>query len=1071
MRGSSAVLCQLALPRRARLVGAGAAATVVAAGLAGVAATPASAAVLTPLPVGPRPNATRVDFRAAERVSASVDVGTGNVLVTTTDLTLPGVDHDVQLGLDFNSLLLGAGSPLPAGAGGKGFATRLGQDTKLVANSDGTVLYLAPGGLEGLYTPISGTSGYTTPVGFKNSLTKTGTSGWTLSDHATKAVTAFNTAGTMTSITDRNGNPTTITSSTITATRGGANARKATLAYTGGLLTSMTQASDTTGSRTVTYGYDTAAQHLTSITDTGGAVTTFTWDAAGNLTQISDPSTTVVKFAYDTSRRVTSVEKGSATGTRAVTRFTYPTGTQTLVAGPNTDQAQAVSAVPHTTYTLDATDRVTSAVDELGRTRATSYTPFADVLSATSMGGGVTNTEHNFNSGESLTKVTSPTGSTASLSYTAGSVNPYSPTGGTDAQGNAAVIGYDGAGNPTSTTNSGTTAKASVTYRAAGTSGAGTLATSTDPLGKVTSYGIDTATNQVTSITPPTGSGLGATALTWDGYARLKTVTDGRGVTTTYTYNGVDQVDTIAYSDGTPSISYNYNNSGQVRTRTDGNGTVTYTYNTRDNLVGRTATTGGGSLNWDYDLAGNLTAETTTRGTTTYTYDDANQLTSMTPPAAATTRFAYNTDGLRSDTWWKSNAAHTSFMAHTHTDYDSAGRIKNTWTSQKSSDTTRIFDTTYCYVTVAAGASCPTSTSTSNPTKGLIQWSQDNLTSARSVYTYDKANRLTNVTNYGGHTYAYTYDANGNRKTVTRDGVQTQALTFNNGNQINSGGYAYDLAGNTTTAPGAGTLTYNGAGQQTTQHNTTTDTTYSYAGPGQDELVTRKVTGGDTTKYVYGRSTKHGVPGIDLIITNGNKTYLDNDPDGTPLGMELPTGQNAYFVLDGLGTVVGLVDGQGDLQVTYTYDPYGTVTATNGTGAIPDANPYRHTTGLLDPATGYTKHGTRWNDTTTGRWTTTDPITRLADPNQANPYAYAGSNPTNRIAPTGDIDWNPFDNQGVRCVLDLAGMASAAAGTIGSAAATPFTGASALGVGVGIALFSYAADAGSVNCAPWTGSL
>ena len=49
------------------------------------------------------------------------------------------------------------------------------------------------------------------------------------------------------------------------------------------------------------------------------------------------------------------------------------------------------------------------------------------------------------------------------------------------------------------------------------------------------------------------------------------------------------------------------------------------------------------------------------------------------------------------------------------------------------------FDTTYCYVTVAAGASCPTSTTTSSPTKGLIQWSQDNLTSARSVYTYDKA--------------------------------------------------------------------------------------------------------------------------------------------------------------------------------------------------------------------------------------------------------------------------------------------------------------------------------------------
>ena len=364
MRGSTSVLSQLVARSRRRGLAAVVASAVAAAGLVGVAATPAQAAVLTPLPVGPRPNATRVDFRAAERVAASVDVGTGNLLVTTTDLTLPGVDQDVQLGLDFNSLLLGAGSPLPAGAGGKGFATRLGQDTKLVANTDGTVLYLAPGGLEGLYTPISGTSNYTTPAGFKNTLVKTGTTGWTLSDHATRAVSTFTAAGVLSKITDRNGNATTLTSTSVTATRGGANARKATLGFTGGLLTSMTQASDTGGSRTVTYGYDTANQQLTSITDTGGAVTTFSWDGAGNLVSINDPSSTVVMFAYDSTRRVTSVEKGSATGTRAVTRFTYPSSTQTLVASPNTDQGQPVSAVPHVTYTLDGTDRVTQAVDD-----------------------------------------------------------------------------------------------------------------------------------------------------------------------------------------------------------------------------------------------------------------------------------------------------------------------------------------------------------------------------------------------------------------------------------------------------------------------------------------------------------------------------------------------------------------------------------------------------------------------------------------------------------------------------------------------------------------------------------
>lgn len=1012
MRGSTSVLSQLVARSRRRGLAAVVASAVAAAGLVGVAATPAQAAVLTPLPVGPRPNATRVDFRAAERVAASVDVGTGNLLVTTTDLTLPGVDQDVQLGLDFNSLLLGAGSPLPAGAGGKGFATRLGQDTKLVANTDGTVLYLAPGGLEGLYTPISGTSNYTTPAGFKNTLVKTGTTGWTLSDHATRAVSTFTAAGVLSKITDRNGNATTLTSTSVTATRGGANARKATLGFTGGLLTSMTQASDTGGSRTVTYGYDTANQQLTSITDTGGAVTTFSWDGAGNLVSINDPSSTVVMFAYDSTRRVTSVEKGSATGTRAVTRFTYPSSTQTLVASPNTDQGQPVSAVPHVTYTLDGTDRVTQAVDELGRTRKTTYTPMADIATATSAGGGVTTNTYGANAGESLTKVASPTGATASLSYTAGSLNPYAPTGSVDAQSNSSAITYDGAGNPASTTNSGTGAVAKVSYRLAGTAGAGTLATSTDPAGKVTNYGIDTTTNQITSITPPAGAGLGTTTLTWDGYGRLKTVTDGRGVTTTYTYNAVDQVDTIAYSDTTPTISYTYNNSKQIRTRTDGNGTVTYTYNARDNLIARTATTGGGTLSWVYDLVGNLTGATTSRGTTSYAYDDANQLTSMTPPAAATTRFAYNADGLRSDTWWKSNAAHTTFAAHTHTDYDTAGRIGRTWTSANNSDATKVFDTTYCYVAVAAGAPCPVSTAGSNPPKGLIQWSQDNTptTPVRNLYTYDQANRLTNASNYGRElncsTYAYTYDLNGNRKTASKDGVQSQNFSFNAGNQISSSGYAYDLAGNATTDPSAGTMTYNGAGQMTAQDGgiyTQNRTDYQYAGPGQNELITHTVTGGDTTKYVYGRNTKHGVPTIDSMTINGAQHWFDNDPDGTPLAMELPSGKNVYYVLDGQGSVVALIDGQGGTEATYVYGPYGAwQLSTHQAGSdVWEINPYWHHTGLRDPSTRFLKHGTRYNDTTTGRWTTTDPITRLADPNQANPYHYAGNNPCNNTDPTG----------------------------------------------------------------------
>lgn len=133
--------------------------------------------------------------------------------------------------------------------------------------------------------------------------------------------------------------------------------------------------------------------------------------------------------------------------------------------------------------------------------------------------------------------------------------------------------------------------------------------------------------------------------------------------------------------------------------------------------------------------------------------------------------------------------------------------------------------------------------------------------------------------------------------------------------------------------------------------------------------------------------------------------YFDNDPDGTPLALHEASGNSNYYIRDGQGSVVALLNSNGTVTGSYTYDPYGTQTAQTGTNTAVNLNPYRYTGGILDRGTGWLKHGTRWNDTSTGRWATTDPITRLNDPNNANPYQYAGGDPTNRIDPTGRFDF------------------------------------------------------------------
>lgn len=234
---------------------------------------------VNPAPVGPRPNATRVDFRVGDRVSASVDVGTGNLSVTTTDLTLPGIGNDVQLGQSFNSLLLASTSPLVKGTSGFGWAARLGADNKLILNTDGSIVYLAPGGNEGKYIPAAGGT-YTTPAGFKNTLSGSSAAGWTLTEHGSNTVSTFTTAGQLSKVTDRNGQATNLyypsagQVGTIVATRGGVNAKKVTLTTNpAGLLQKMYQANDLSGSRTVSYTY--YGDQLRTLTDAQGRITTF----------------------------------------------------------------------------------------------------------------------------------------------------------------------------------------------------------------------------------------------------------------------------------------------------------------------------------------------------------------------------------------------------------------------------------------------------------------------------------------------------------------------------------------------------------------------------------------------------------------------------------------------------------------------------------------------------------------------------------------------------------------------------------------------------------------------------
>jgi RHS repeat-associated protein len=978
--------------RRGRRAAAILTATMVLSGsvLAGTPAQAGTTAVLTPILTGPRPSATRIPFPISDKVSASVDVGTGNLLLTTSDLAVPGIQGDLQLGLTYNSLRLGTGAALPSGSAGAGWAMRVGQDTKVILNSDNSVLYLAPEGREGLFQP-AGATAYTAPAGFKVAMVKTA-SGWTITDHDSNSVSTFNSTGQLVSIKDRNNQTSMFTYTAgkltqVTSTRGGAGARTANLTWSGA-LTTITQTGDDGTPRNVAYTY--TSGKLTKITDPTSKNTQFGYDATtGDLTTITNGAGKQTAIQYDASHRVKKVTQENPSGA-AVTRFTYYSAGETLVASPNNTEA-IPSNGPQTDYFLNAQELVTSAADALGRGRSTTYTPFTDVASSTSGTGGVTLFGHDpaVNAGESLTSVTSPTGAKSTAAYANTGAAKYLPSGGADAQGNSKLFTYDGAGNPLSSANTAATATSKVDYNTDGT-----LNTSTDPRNNVTDYTANTD-HQVTNIAPPSGSSLAPVVLAYDGFGRLQAVRDGRGLRTTYAYDRADRIKTIQYSDTTPDVAFTYDGAGNVLTRTDASGTTTFSYDGQNRIASRSATSGGGTLSYGYDKAGNLTSKTDARGATGYTYDAANQVTEMTTPNGQKTGFAYDDNGKRTDTWFNTNPAHTTFAAHTKTVFDKAGRITRTWTSRASNDATKTFDTGFCYSAHVAGQSCPSASATTDTS--LIKWSTNNLNAALSLYSYDTSNRLTAVSNLGGHDYAYTYDKTGNRLTAKVDGATVQTLTYNTGNQISNTGYSHDAAGNRTADPAQGAFTYNAAGQTTTRTQGSSSSTYTWGGGDQNELVSA-TTGANTTSYVYGRSDANGVPMLQSFTKNGQTSYVDTDPTGSPVALETPGGVQ-YYALDNQGSPVNLITNTGAVSATYTYDPAGKQLSATGTAA--SANPIRYTQGLLDENTGWLRHGVRWHDTTTGNWTALDPISLVLEPDIASRYSYVGGNPVNRLDPTG----------------------------------------------------------------------
>ena len=146
----------------------------------------------------------------------------------------------------------------------------------------------------------------------------------------------------------------------------------------------------------------------------------------------------------------------------------------------------------------------------------------------------------------------------------------------------------------------------------------------------------------------------------------------------------------------------------------------------------------------------------------------------------------------------------------------------------------------------------------------------------------------------------------------------------------------------------------------------------------------------------------HALSGVTAVTAGADTTRWIRDPGGNLVSQRDHTGQRAYYLTDGLGSTIALIDETGQVRTRYTYSPYGeTDVSCHGGGCI--ENPWRYT-GEYQDATGLYKIGERYLSPELGRWTQADPAAHRINPGspgEPNSYAYAACNPINNTDPTG----------------------------------------------------------------------
>ena len=610
----------------------------------------------------------------------------------------------------------------------------------------------------------------------------------------------------------------------------------------------------------------------------------------------------------------------------------------------------------------------------------------------------------------------------------------HNVTKATTEEGQVYDFTYDVYGNNTkvSITADGTVMETSATY----SDGGNRLLTTTDALGKVTTYDYDPDTNVLNWVRYPDDPEYAKTTYTYDELYRLArteaAVGTGEDQTlyTAYTYED-DRLTGIT----TPTTAYSFT-YGDFGTRTAvkiGNRELAgYDYTQdRNNYLSAIRYGNGDKVEYDYDTKGRLSMQTYEDGDTVqYRYDNSGALATVTDSATGITATYYYDFTDRLLAYEESATGYSLKVGYTYDTQNNLTGLKQSINGTTHTaaytydDDNRITSVTADGVTVeytydAFGRVTQQVTKqgdTTVLTESFTYTTKDGKTSAQ-IASY------TTVTAAGSTAYSYTYDGKGNILSVS-DGTNTTSYVYDSQNQLlrenNQAGqfthtWEYNNAGNIqcrkeytyTTAENLNSVTPTDTVEYTYGDSSWGDLLTAYDGTAitYDEIGNPDAIGGWSFTWEHGRelasmsngtttwTNTYNADGIRTQRTDGATTYryiytgssltqlqagtdtlfFNYDASGTPLTVTY-NGATYYYATNLQGDIVAILDSTGTAVVTYTYDAWGNPLSTTGTLAatLGAANPLRYRGYVYDTETGLYYVSSRYYDPEIGRWINPD---------------------------------------------------------------------------------------------------